>query len=107
MSSVSEKAYSLATLQVKIADFGVARVQTQSGVMTAETGTYRWMAPEVSNLDSFSFINSAYHGFRVTIPSKQGGEAGFSFFTTLKSLENVFVCPPSRFVKSVIPYFKK
>lgn len=33
---------------VKIADFGVARVQAQSGVMTAETGTYRWMAPEVS-----------------------------------------------------------
>ncbi|KAI3431982.1 uncharacterized protein J3R85_007640 [Psidium guajava] len=32
---------------VKIADFGIARVQTQSGVMTAETGTYRWMAPEV------------------------------------------------------------
>ncbi|XP_073052850.1 serine/threonine-protein kinase STY46-like isoform X3 [Primulina eburnea] len=32
---------------VKIADFGVARVQLQSGVMTAETGTYRWMAPEV------------------------------------------------------------
>ncbi|XP_027149496.1 serine/threonine-protein kinase STY46-like [Coffea eugenioides] len=32
---------------VKIADFGVARVQVQSGVMTAETGTYRWMAPEV------------------------------------------------------------
>lgn len=32
---------------VKIADFGVARVQAHSGVMTAETGTYRWMAPEV------------------------------------------------------------
>ena len=32
---------------VKIADFGVARVLAQSGVMTAETGTYRWMAPEV------------------------------------------------------------
>ncbi|KAG4146857.1 hypothetical protein ERO13_D05G185300v2 [Gossypium hirsutum] len=31
---------------VKIADFGVARVQAQTGVMTAETGTYRWMAPE-------------------------------------------------------------
>ncbi|KAG0454329.1 hypothetical protein HPP92_025633 [Vanilla planifolia] len=27
--------------------FGVARVKAQSGVMTAETGTYRWMAPEV------------------------------------------------------------
>lgn len=32
---------------VKVADFGVARVQAQTGVMTAETGTYRWMAPEV------------------------------------------------------------
>jgi serine/threonine protein kinase len=34
---------------VKVADFGVARVQSQSGIMTAETGTYRWMAPEVCN----------------------------------------------------------
>ncbi|TYI41189.1 hypothetical protein ES332_A01G002500v1 [Gossypium tomentosum] len=32
---------------VKVADFGVARVKVQSGVMTAETGTYRWMAPEL------------------------------------------------------------
>ncbi|KAI4375811.1 hypothetical protein MLD38_013637 [Melastoma candidum] len=32
---------------VKVADFGVARVKSHSGVMTAETGTYRWMAPEV------------------------------------------------------------
>ncbi|KAF3542727.1 hypothetical protein DY000_02005513 [Brassica cretica] len=32
---------------VKVADFGVARVQIESGVMTAETGTYRWMAPEI------------------------------------------------------------
>ncbi|KAJ4702200.1 putative Protein kinase [Melia azedarach] len=47
---------------VKVADFGVARVQAQSGVMTAETGTYRWMAPEViehkpynQKADVFSF----------------------------------------------------
>ncbi|KAM1121961.1 hypothetical protein TB2_003459 [Malus domestica] len=32
---------------VKVADFGVARVNSHSGVMTSETGTYRWMAPEV------------------------------------------------------------
>ncbi|KAH9626362.1 hypothetical protein KSS87_010056 [Heliosperma pusillum] len=32
---------------IKVADFGIARVQMQPGVMTAETGTYRWMAPEV------------------------------------------------------------
>ncbi|KAL5703705.1 non-specific serine/threonine protein kinase [Ranunculus cassubicifolius] len=47
---------------VKVADFGVARFQIQGGVMTAETGTYRWMAPEVINhqpydqkADVFSF----------------------------------------------------
>ncbi|KAK4795396.1 hypothetical protein SAY86_013390 [Trapa natans] len=38
----------------KVADFGVARVKAQSGVMTAETGTYRWMAPEV--LSSFLWV---------------------------------------------------
>lgn len=45
-----------------MADFGVARFQNQEGVMTAETGTYRWMAPEVINhqpydqkADVFSF----------------------------------------------------
>ncbi|KAG6763906.1 hypothetical protein POTOM_031353 [Populus tomentosa] len=32
---------------VKVGDFGFSRVQTQSGVMTAETRTYHWMAPEV------------------------------------------------------------
>ncbi|KAI5654381.1 hypothetical protein M9H77_31568 [Catharanthus roseus] len=47
---------------VKVADFGVARFQSVGGVMTAETGTYRWMAPEVINhqpydqkADVFSF----------------------------------------------------
>ncbi|OEL29133.1 Serine/threonine-protein kinase STY17 [Dichanthelium oligosanthes] len=47
---------------IKVADFGVARVKAETGVMTAETGTYRWMAPEViehkpydSKADVFSF----------------------------------------------------
>lgn len=38
---------------VKVADFGVARFQNKEGVMTAETGTYRWMAPEVINHDPY------------------------------------------------------
>nr|XP_029118309.1 serine/threonine-protein kinase STY17 isoform X2 [Elaeis guineensis] len=38
---------------VKVADFGVARFQSQEGDMTAETGTYRWMAPEVINHQSY------------------------------------------------------
>lgn len=32
---------------VKLADFGLAREETVTEMMTAETGTYRWMAPEL------------------------------------------------------------
>ncbi|BFG17571.1 hypothetical protein CerSpe_038440 [Prunus speciosa] len=65
---------------VKVADFGIARVQAQSGVMTAETGTYRWMAPEViehkpydHKADVFSFGVVLWElltgkGLRPTIP---------------------------------------
>jgi serine/threonine protein kinase len=30
---------------IKIADFGVARIEVKTEGMTPETGTYRWMAP--------------------------------------------------------------
>jgi len=30
-----------------LADFGLAREESLTEMMTAETGTYRWMAPEV------------------------------------------------------------
>ena len=42
---------------MKVADFGVARVKTQTGVMTAETGTYRWMAPEVQYIMSLVMVS--------------------------------------------------
>ncbi|BBN19953.1 protein MpMAPKKK24 [Marchantia polymorpha subsp. ruderalis] len=32
---------------VKLVDFGLAREETLTEMMTAETGTYRWMAPEL------------------------------------------------------------
>ncbi|CAA7033078.1 unnamed protein product [Microthlaspi erraticum] len=32
---------------IKIADFGVARIEVKTEGMTPETGTYRWMAPEM------------------------------------------------------------
>lgn len=32
---------------VKLADFGLAREESVAEMMTAETGTYRWMAPEL------------------------------------------------------------
>ncbi|KAI5069153.1 hypothetical protein GOP47_0015454 [Adiantum capillus-veneris] len=35
----------IADKSIKIADFGVARIEVQTEGMTPETGTYRWMAP--------------------------------------------------------------
>ncbi|KAL7094881.1 hypothetical protein ACP275_11G132600 [Erythranthe tilingii] len=32
---------------IKLADFGLAREESLTEMMTAETGTYRWMAPEL------------------------------------------------------------
>ncbi|KAI3686071.1 hypothetical protein L1987_79741 [Smallanthus sonchifolius] len=60
---------------VKVADFGVARFLNQEGVMTAETGTYRWMAPEVINhqpydqkADIFSFAIVLWEILTAKIP---------------------------------------
>ena len=33
--------------RIKLADFGLAREETLTEMMTAETGTYRWMAPKL------------------------------------------------------------
>lgn len=41
---------------VKLADFGLAREESLTEMMTAETGTYRWMAPEVFCCIIFQFI---------------------------------------------------
>jgi serine/threonine protein kinase len=40
---------------VKLVDLGLAREETLTEMMTAETGTYRWMAPEVST--AFIFVS--------------------------------------------------
>ncbi|KAI3474282.1 hypothetical protein Pfo_029070 [Paulownia fortunei] len=37
---------------VKLADFGLAREESVTEMMTAETGTYRWMAPEYCDTSS-------------------------------------------------------
>ncbi|KAJ6336725.1 hypothetical protein OIU76_006576 [Salix suchowensis] len=50
---------------VKVADFGVARVQDQTGVMTAETGTYRWMAPEFFHHISLTYVPLVFDAYKV------------------------------------------
>lgn len=45
----------------KVTDFGVAVMHSgQSEEHTAETGTYRWMAPEVIRHESYSFMADVY-----------------------------------------------
>nr|CAB3486257.1 unnamed protein product [Digitaria exilis] len=56
---------------VKIADFGVSRNPSQEGDMTAETGTYRWMAPEIpyENMTPLQAALGVRQGMRLEIPS--------------------------------------
>lgn len=45
---------------IKIADFGVARIEVQMEGMTPETGTYRWMAPEMIQHRPYNFKVDVY-----------------------------------------------
>ena len=51
-------------LHIKIADFGVARLVEKDTIMTAETGTYRWM---VRTVQSFCFHNEIMHFWELLI----------------------------------------
>lgn len=44
----------------KVTDFGLSCVADSSGEMTAETGTYRWMAPEIIRHENYSFPADVY-----------------------------------------------
>lgn len=46
---------------MKLVDLGLAREETLTEMMTAETGTYRWMAPEVSPTASVLMFYCANH----------------------------------------------
>ncbi|KAI3717099.1 hypothetical protein L1987_68460 [Smallanthus sonchifolius] len=73
---------------VKVADFGVARVQTQSGVMTAETGTYRWMAPEVIEHRPYDHKADVF-SFGVVLWELLTGEVPYSYLTPLQAAVGV------------------
>jgi hypothetical protein len=83
-----DKPLSLGRPTVKVADFGLARSlataasessastsSSAAGVMTAETGTYRWMAPEMirherytEKVDVYSFGITIWEFFTAEIP---------------------------------------
>ncbi|XP_019451966.1 PREDICTED: serine/threonine-protein kinase STY46-like isoform X2 [Lupinus angustifolius] len=69
---------------VKVADFGVARVKAQSGVMTAETGTYRWMAPEVIEHKSYDHKADVF-SFGVVLWELLTGKLPYEYLTPLQA----------------------
>ncbi|KAK9284896.1 hypothetical protein L1049_024077 [Liquidambar formosana] len=73
---------------VKVADFGVSRVQAQSGVMTAETGTYRWMAPEVIEHKPYDHKADVF-SFGILLWELLTGELPYSSLTPLQAAVGV------------------
>ncbi|KAJ4962265.1 hypothetical protein NE237_022204 [Protea cynaroides] len=73
---------------VKVADFGVARVQTQTGVMTAETGTYRWMAPEIIEHKPYDHKADVF-SYGIVLWELLTGKIPYEFLTPLQAAVGV------------------
>ncbi|CDP14531.1 unnamed protein product [Coffea canephora] len=69
---------------VKVADFGVARVKAQTGVMTAETGTYRWMAPEVIEHKPYDHKADVF-SFGIVVWELLTGKLPYEYLTPLQA----------------------
>lgn len=75
---------------VKIADFGVARLQpTDGSTMTAETGTYRWMAPEVIAHGFYNEKADVYSYGIMVWELESGGEVPYPGYTPLQAAVGV------------------
>ncbi|XP_022982555.1 serine/threonine-protein kinase HT1-like [Cucurbita maxima] len=54
---------------VKLADFGLAREESVTEMMTAETGTYRWMAPELYSTVTLKHGDKKHYNHKVDVYS--------------------------------------
>ncbi|KAK4802793.1 hypothetical protein SAY86_000996 [Trapa natans] len=72
----------------KVADFGVARVKAQTGVMTAETGTYRWMAPEVIEHKPYDHKADVF-SFGIVLWELLTGKLPYEYLTPLQAAVGV------------------
>lgn len=73
---------------VKVGDFGVARVKAQTGVMTAETGTYRWMAPEVIEHKPYDHKADIF-SFGIVLWELLTGKLPYEYLTPLQAAVGV------------------
>ncbi len=73
----------------KVADFGVARVVDGAAVMTAETGTYRWMAPEVVSHQRYDAKCDVFSYGILLWEIVTGGAVPYAGFTPLQAAVGV------------------
>lgn len=69
---------------VKIVDFGVSRFGNETTEMTAETGTYRWMAPEMIEHKAYDYKVDVY-SFGIVFWELVTGEIPFSGMTAVQA----------------------
>ena len=75
---------------VKVADFGVARVVAADGAaMTAETGTYRWMAPEVISHQHYNHKCDVFSYGILLWELISGGDIPYPGYTPLQAAVGV------------------
>ncbi|KAJ7514969.1 hypothetical protein O6H91_23G067200 [Diphasiastrum complanatum] len=89
---------------IKIADFGVARIEVQTEGMTPETGTYRWMAPEMiqhrvynHKVDVYSFGIVMWELITGSLPFQNMTAVQAAFAVVNKGVRPVIPqdCPPA------------
>ena len=77
-------------LEPKLCDFGLARVVPKDkSVMTAETGTYRWMAPEVIVHAHYTFSADVYSFAILLWELVTGGKVPYSTLNPLQAAVSV------------------
>lgn len=89
---------------IKIADFGVARIEVQAEGMTPETGTYRWMAPEMiqhrlytHKVDVYSFGIVLWELITGSLPFQNMTAVQAAFAVVNKGVRPIIPqdCPPA------------
>ncbi|RLN33570.1 hypothetical protein C2845_PM03G28660 [Panicum miliaceum] len=73
---------------VKVVNFGLVRFHDQEGVVTAETATYRWMAPEVINNQAYGTKADVY-SFAIVLWELMTSKIPYDIMTPLQAAAGV------------------
>ncbi|KAK4535710.1 hypothetical protein CDCA_CDCA06G1735 [Cyanidium caldarium] len=113
-----DKPLALGRPTIKVADFGLSRAlmcsastsASSAGALTAETGTYRWMAPEMirherytEKVDVYSYGVTLWEFFSAEIPFKNMTPIQAAFAVADKGARPPLTSPPDARTPWVVP----